>query len=142
MKIKYVGDCAKITALKTEREMFMLGRIEDHIRVYTHKQTHICGQDLYVRLPNGEYEYTEFRQEEYIKAKHKAQEEAREKFYPKKKKVSWVVLQELNRGKWTEVGKADSRIDAVKQMEYWKKKNKDIPIKVKQKRINIEPVSA
>lgn len=142
MKIKYVGDCAKITALKTEREMYMLGRMEDHIRVYTHKQTHILEQSLYVRLPNGEYEYEEFKQEEYIKAKHKAQEEAREKFSPKNRKIIWVVLQELNKGKWTEVGKADSRINAVKQMEYWKKKNKDIPIMVKQKRINIEPVSA
>lgn len=142
MKIKYVGDCAKITALKTEREMYMLERMEDHIRVYTHKQTHICGQDLYVKLSNGEYEYAEFKQEEYVNAKHRAQEEARKKFSPSKRKISWVVLQELNRGKWTEVGQADSRIDAVKQLEYWKKKNKDIPIMVKQKRIKLEPASA
>lgn len=142
MKIEYVNGCAKITALKTEREMFMLGRVEDHIRVYTHKQTHILEQSLYVRLLNGEYEYEEFKQEEYIKAKHKAQEEARKKFSPSKRKISWVVLQELNKGKWTEVGRADSRIDAVKQLEYWKKKNKDIPIMVKQKRIKLESVSA
>lgn len=142
MRIEYVGNCAKITALKTEREMYMLGRIEDHIRVYTHKQTYIKGLNLYVKLPNGEYDYMEFKQEEYIKAKHKAQEETREKFSPRKRRIVWVVLQELNKGKWTEIGKADSRIDAVKQMEYWKKKSKDIPIMVKQKRIELESVSA
>ncbi len=142
MRIGYLDGCAIITALKTEREMYMLGRVEDYIRVYTHNRTYIEGQNLYVKLPNGEYEYEVFKQEEYIKAKHRAQEEAREKFSPKKRKIIWVILQELNKGKWTEIGKADSRIDAVKQLEYWKKKNKDIPIMVKQKRINIEPVSA
>ena len=131
MRIEYVGNCAKITALKTEREIYMLGRIEDYIRVYTHKQTYIKGLNLYVKLPNGEYDYMEF-----------AQEETREKFSPRKRRIVWVVLQELNKGKWTEIGKADSRIDAVKQMEYWKKKSKDIPIMVKQKRIELESVSA
>ena len=141
MRIEYLDGCAIITALKTEREMYMLGRVEDHIRVYTHNRTYIEGQNLYVKLPNGEYEYAEFKQEEYVNAKHRAQEKARKKFSPSKRKISWVVLQELNRGKWTEVGQADSRIDAVKQLEYWKKKNKDIPIMIKQKRIKLEPAS-
>ena len=79
MRIAYRGKCVRIIALNTEREIFMLQRIEDYVRVYDPHRTILQGRCLYVGV-SDEVEFERFKRTTYFKAKHMAQAESRKKF--------------------------------------------------------------
>nr|DAX13373.1 MAG TPA: hypothetical protein [Bacteriophage sp.] len=128
MKIAYRGKCVRIIALNTEREIFMLQRIEDYVRVYDPHRTILQGRCLYVGV-SDEAEFEKFKRTTYFKAKHMAQAESRKKF--ESKILKYVILQENDNGKWMEIDIAQSLDEAKEKIEKYKIENEGYSFSMK-----------